>query len=141
MSLPYQIDKYKKSIYIENNYIDYLTKIQKEIIDNKLRLLNYKSHIDIGTNFDFPNNPIEEITYISPRLSDNNYKLQKQNFNNLPEKLQILNLKSVDIDCYKLDNLPSGLKKLYLPKSYCYELDNLPLEIEDIILYVNNNFI
>lgn len=142
MSLPYKIDKYKKSIYIENDYINFLTNIQKEIIENKLRILNYKSYDNIGTNIYFPNNPIEEIIYILPKpISTVGYRYKKQNFNNLPKKLQILNLKLVDIDCYKMDNLPSGLKKLYLPKSYCYELDNLPLEIEELILHVNNNFI
>jgi len=142
MILPYKIDEYKKSIYIENDYIYYLTNIQKEIINNKLSVLNYSSYIDIATNFDLPNNPIEEIAYNSPRLTLTSvYKFQKQNFNNLPKKLKILNLCSVNIDCYKLDNLPTGLKKLYLPKSYCYELDNLPLEIEDLILYIDNNYV
>lgn len=138
MELLYKITNDKKSIYISNDYTDNLVEIHKEIMDNQISILNYKSYIDIGTNFDFPNNPIKEIAYITTRFTDG--KFQKQNFNNLPEKLQILKLNSVNIECYKLDNLPSGLKKLYLPISYEYELDNLPLELEDLYLYVNNTF-
>jgi hypothetical protein len=138
MELPYKITDDKKSIYVSNGYTDYLIEIHKEIIDNQISILNYKSYIDIGTNFNFPNNPIKEIAYIPQRLSDEKFK--KQNLNNLPEKLQILKLNSVYVECYKLDNLPFGLKVLYLPISYEYELDNLPLELEDLSLRVNNTF-
>lgn len=141
MELPYKIADDKKSICVLNGYTNYLAEIHKEIIDNQISILNYKSYDNIGTNFDFPNNPIEEIIYTRLSLKDGTTKFQKQNFNNLPEKLRILKLKSVDIDCYKLDNLPSGLKNLYLPNSYYYELDNLPLELEYLSLQVSNNFI
>lgn len=146
--LPYIIFDDKKLICVSDGYLNHLSKIQNEIVDNQIKILHYKSHIDIGTNFDFPNNPIEEIIYKDPVYEELIFmggvqfskRFQKQNFNNLPEKLQTLKINSIDIECYKFDNLPSGLKKLYLPNSYCYELDNLPLELEDLSLYVNNTF-
>lgn len=133
MELPYKITNDKKSICVSNDYTDYLVEIHKEIIENQISILYYKSYIDIGTNFDFPNNPIEEIIYMIDIFD-------KQNLNNLPEKLRILKLNSMDVECYKLDNLPSGLKELILPMSYEYELDNLPLELENLTLYANNCF-
>lgn len=114
MVIPYKITDDKKTIYILQGYIEYLSEIQKEIIENQIKILNYKSHIDIGTNFDFHNNPIEEIIYMSPPSTSDNDKFQKQNLNNLPEKLRILKLNLTNVECYKLDNLPSGLKELYL---------------------------
>ena len=140
MVLSYVITDDKKTIYISHGYIEYLYEIQNVIVDNQIKILYYESQIDIGTNFDFPNNPIEEIIYTTPRFSKYCDKFQKQNLNNLPEKLQILKFNLMDIECYKFDNLPSGLKKLSLPNSYCYELDNLPLELEYLSLYVNNSF-
>lgn len=139
MELPYKITDDKKSICVSNGYTDYLTEIHNEIIDNQISILNYASNVNIGINFDFPDNPIEEIIYMRLSLISNGDKFQKQSFNNLPEKLHTLKFNSVDVECYKLDNLPSGLKNLYLPNPYCYELDNLPLGLEDLSLYVDNN--
>lgn len=117
-----------------------MAEIHKEIKNNQISILNYKAYEDIGSNFDFSDNPIEEIIYITSILSCNNDKYQKQNFNNFPAKLQILKLYLTYVECYKLDNLPSELKKLYLPNSYCFELDNLPLGLEELFLLIDSIF-
>lgn len=141
MSLPYIISDDKKEIYVFDGYISHLSEIHKEITDNQIKILCYKSCEDIGSNFDFPNNPIEEITYKPIRSTTVNHKFKKQNFSNLPEKLLILRLNmGIVIECCKMDNLPGGLKRLYLPTLYHWELDNLPLGLEELSLYVDNNF-
>ena len=141
MLLPYKITDDKKIIYVSNGYVNYLAEIHKEIIQNQISILNYKAYEDIGSNFDFSDNPIEEIIYETSILSCNDDKYQKQNFNNLPVKLQTLKLDLTYVECYKLDNLPSELKKLYLPNSYCFELDNLPLGLEKLSLLIGDDFI
>jgi len=68
MLLPYKITDDKKTIYVSNGYITYLAEIHKEIMDNKISILNYKAYEDIGLNFDFPDNPNEEIIYTTLTL-------------------------------------------------------------------------
>lgn len=143
MSLPYIVDDNKKEICVIDGYISYLSEIHKEITDNQIKILDYKSCEDIGTNFDFHDNPIEEITYTTIYGITPNNKFKKQNLSNLPEKLLILKLDGVYVECYKMNNLPKGLKKLHMPLFYNWKLDNLPDELEELSVYVfidNNNF-
>lgn len=133
MSLPYEITEDKKTINIKRGYINYLNDIQKEITDNQIKTLMYNSFENIGSNFNFPNNPIEEIIYKNIDF------IEIQNFNNLPEKLNLLKIHLRKIKCYKMNNLPKGLKILHLP-IYHHKLDNLPLELEHLHLSIDNTF-
>jgi hypothetical protein len=125
-----------KTLTLYDDFAKDFDKIKEIINTHQIEKISNASIDDIGL-LNYSNNQIKEIVYLQIIISEN---LPKQNLNNLPSSLEILNLDMTYFEFEKLDNLPLGLKKLSLPNIYSYELDNLPFGLESLSLSTNNDF-
>ena len=120
---------------LSNGFNKHMGEIINIIIECKIKTIVYASWKDKIDCLNFKNNGIKQIIHSNQVMDINfNFLNHVQNFSNLPEDLEILNLSQSKFFFEKLNNLPQNLKKLLLPITYCHRLDNLPINLECILI-------
>ena len=135
-----QIDKNELKIpydfspdFLSEKIIQITLTIQANLIEN---IVCDSSYLDILNKLNFESNTIKSICCNGVLSNMYSYKIGKSwsntifELNNLPDKLEILDLTKLYEQIAQLKNIPVGLKKLYLNDTYSYTLDNLPNTLE-----------
>lgn len=111
---------------------EYLVELYEPENINKIYKLKFATEIFFNDNFEFNHEQINLIDFIRlKKITVRNMDFFEQ-LVNLPSNLKILNLEnSQNYNCI-MDNLPLGLKELYLNSKYSLPLDYLPESLEKI---------